>query len=73
MSEREGYLMCGKCGDPLLNNQLVKDAYQLSNQMDWLKGRMSIIADMLEDRGIDQFFPDEMRKIIKTADKQLKY
>lgn len=72
MSEREKYLTCQRCKAPLANNQLVKDAYQLSNQMQWLKNRMSIIADMLQDRGIE-WFSDEIRTIIKTADKTLKY
>lgn len=49
----EQYRVCYHCGKPLLDNQLVKDAYKMSNLNAWTKGQLRTLADMATDRGED--------------------
>ena len=58
----EQRVTCCHCGNPLAENQLVKDAYKLNTVNAWAKQQLSILADMAEGRGM-QWFADEARKI----------
>lgn len=69
---REKYLTCKNCGKPLLDNQLVKDSYQISNQLTYLNAQIKIIADILKDKG-DLINSVRLEKLISKADKILKY
>jgi hypothetical protein len=61
--EREKYLTCVYCENPLSENELVEDAYKISTTMSWAHGRLKILSDMLEDRKQD-YFAKEIREII---------
>ena len=71
-SDREKYTTCLHCGQPLANNQMVKDSYQLSTQFGWMKSNIRIIADMIKDKG-DDYISGKLYEIIERADKRLKF
>ena len=58
----EQHATCCHCAKPLIDNQLVNDAYKMNTVNSWAKQQLSILADMAEDRGM-QWFADEARKI----------
>lgn len=60
-------LQCCKCGHPLADNQLVKDAYKVNNTTAWAKGQLRILADMLSDHGMN-WFAGRLREIIDGMD-----
>lgn len=71
-SDREKYITCLHCGKPLIDNQIVKDSYQLSTQFGWMKQNMRIIANMIKDKG-DNIISRKLYEIIEKADKGLKF
>lgn len=61
--EIKKYLTCVYCEKPLLDNDLVKDAYKMSVKIAWAHGRLKILADMLSDRG-EAYISHQIREII---------
>ncbi len=72
MCEREKYITCIHCKEPLADNDIVKDAYKMNTQSSWVASRVLCIADMLDGR--DQaYIASMLREIIKEANIRLKY
>lgn len=44
---------CIKCGHPLIDNQLVKNAYIQNTTVIWAKGQLKILADIAKDRNLN--------------------
>ena len=70
--EREQYLTCVHCGHVLLDNQMVKDAYQMNTQVGWARQNLKILADMASGRGMD-WFVKEVNRILEGMDAKLKH
>lgn len=51
LSHREQRLTCHNCSAPLSNNDLVKDAYGINNDISWAKIQLRILGDMMDYRG----------------------
>lgn len=43
------YMLCKHCGKPLLDNDLVKNAYKSNNTWAWALKRLDTIIQMMED------------------------
>ena len=53
---------CIKCGHPLSDNQLVKDAYTLNTTASWAKQQLTILHDVAKNRGF-YWFAEKAQKI----------
>lgn len=62
-TEREQHLTCVNCAYPLSDNWLVKQAYRQNTTVEWAKGNLKVLANMVEDRGMD-WFASEVRRIM---------
>ena len=48
-TERECYLTCKYCANPLSDNNLVKDAYKINNVKTGVNNRLKVLIDMIAD------------------------
>lgn len=59
----EQHVTCIKCANPLDDNQRMKDALVTNTTAGWAKHNLHILADMATDRGVPQWFADEVKRI----------
>lgn len=59
----EQHVTCVNCAHPLDDNQRMKDALVTNTTAGWAKRNLHILAEMAADRGVPQWFADEVRRI----------
>lgn len=59
----EQHVTCIKCANPLDDNQRMKDALVTNSTAGWTQHNLCILAEMAADRGVPQWFVDEVKRI----------
>lgn len=59
----EQHITCIKCAHPLDDNQRMKDALVTNTTAGWAQQNLRILAEMATDRGLPQWFVDEVQRI----------
>lgn len=54
---------CVNCAHPLDDNQRMKDALITNTTASWAKHNLRVPAEMAADRGLPQWFADEVKRI----------
>ncbi len=59
----ERHMTCIKCAHPLDDNQRMKDALVTNATAGWAKQNLNVLADMAFERGVPQWYVDEVKRI----------